>query len=93
MRNAAEASPGNKKERCVEVVVASERDQTGRDWAGVEIKDTGEGIPASIYSASSFPLYHQATATEWASPSLIALLLSMADAKRGESGRGGAVLT
>ncbi len=45
MRNAAEAIPRDKSERCVEVVVACEPDQSGRDWAVIEIKDTGEGIP------------------------------------------------
>ncbi|MGI8837295.1 MAG: two-component system sensor histidine kinase NtrB [Pyrinomonadaceae bacterium] len=44
IRNAAEAIPENQNERRVEVVTSSERDQAGKDWVTVEIKDTGEGI-------------------------------------------------
>ena len=57
MRNAAEAIPSDKKERRVEVEIASERDQTGRDWAVVEIKDTGEGIPASDLQRIFIPFF------------------------------------
>lgn len=57
MRNAAEAIPRDKIERCVEVAVACERDQTGRDWAVIEIKDTGEGIPASDLQRIFIPFF------------------------------------
>jgi signal transduction histidine kinase len=57
MRNAAEAIPSDKTDRCVEVTVASERDQTGRNWAVVEIKDTGEGIPASDLQRIFIPFF------------------------------------
>jgi signal transduction histidine kinase len=45
IRNAAEAIPAEKPDRWVEVLVASEMDDSGRDWAVIEIKDSGEGIP------------------------------------------------
>ena len=57
MRNAAEAIPGDKSERCVEVAVVSERDQAGKDWAVVEIKDTGEGIPTSDLQRIFIPFF------------------------------------
>ena len=57
IRNAAEAIPSDKSERCVEVTVASERDQSGNDWAVVEIKDTGEGIPASDLQRIFIPFF------------------------------------
>jgi len=57
MRNAAEAIPGEKRERYVEVAVVCERDQTGKDWAVVEIKDTGEGIPATDLQRIFIPFF------------------------------------
>jgi two-component system sensor histidine kinase AtoS len=49
IRNAAEAIPENQNERRVEVITSSERDQAGKDWMTVEIKDSGEGIaPADL---------------------------------------------
>jgi signal transduction histidine kinase len=57
MRNAAEAIPRDKSERCVEVVVACEPDQSGRDWAVIEIKDTGEGIPTADLHRIFIPFF------------------------------------
>jgi len=57
MRNAAEAIPADKSERCVEVVVGCEADQSGRDWVVIEIKDTGEGIPTSDLQRIFIPFF------------------------------------
>jgi signal transduction histidine kinase len=49
IRNAAEAIPDSQTDRRVEVSTSTERDQAGKGWATVEIKDTGEGIaPADL---------------------------------------------
>jgi signal transduction histidine kinase len=49
IRNAAEAIPESQTDRRVEVSTSIERDQAGKEWAKVEIKDTGEGItPADL---------------------------------------------
>jgi signal transduction histidine kinase len=44
IRNAAEAIPESQSDRRVEVSNSTERDQAGKAWVTVEIKDTGEGI-------------------------------------------------
>ena len=44
LRNAAEAIPEDKAERRVAVRGSRERDAAGREWARVEIEDTGGGI-------------------------------------------------
>ena len=44
LRNAAEAIPGGQNDRRVEVATSFERDQAGKEWVTVEIRDTGEGI-------------------------------------------------
>jgi signal transduction histidine kinase len=49
IRNAAEAIPGSQTDRRVEVASSTERDQSGKEWTTVEIKDTGEGLaPADL---------------------------------------------
>jgi signal transduction histidine kinase len=45
LRNAAEAVPAEAPERRVSVRGSRERDEAGREWAAVEISDTGAGIP------------------------------------------------
>ncbi len=57
IRNAAEAIPRDKSERRVEVRGSSERDQTGREWAVVEITDTGEGIPTADLQRIFIPFF------------------------------------
>lgn len=57
MRNAAEAIPRDQTKRCVEVIVASEADQSGRDWAVIEIKDSGEGVPTSDLQRIFIPFF------------------------------------
>ncbi len=57
IRNAAEAIPAVKTDRRVEIFTASERDEAGKDWAVVEIKDTGEGIPASDLQRIFIPFF------------------------------------
>ena len=47
IRNAAEAISESQTDRRVEVLSSSERDPAGQHWAVVQIKDTGEGIPAA----------------------------------------------
>lgn len=49
MRNAAEAIPDSQGDRRVEVSTSSGRDQGNKQWATIEIKDTGAGIaPADL---------------------------------------------
>lgn len=57
MRNAAEAIPGDKRERQVEVILAGEHDENESDWAVVEIKDSGEGIPAADLQRIFIPFF------------------------------------
>jgi signal transduction histidine kinase len=57
MRNAAEAIPQDKSERRVEVSATSKRDKAGKDWAVVEIRDTGEGIPAADLQRIFIPFF------------------------------------
>jgi signal transduction histidine kinase len=57
MRNAAEAIPPDKSERRVEVSATSKRDKAGKDWAVVEIRDTGEGIPAADLQRIFIPFF------------------------------------
>ena len=57
VRNAAEAIPAAKTDRRVEVSTSSERDAAGKDWAIVEIKDTGEGIPVSDLQRIFIPFF------------------------------------
>ena len=57
MRNAAEAIPQDKSERRVEVSATWKRDKAGKDWAVVEIKDTGEGIPAADLQRIFIPFF------------------------------------
>ena len=49
LRNAAEAIPEGKAERLVSVRSTQDRDQNGKCWVQVEIRDTGSGIsPAEL---------------------------------------------
>jgi signal transduction histidine kinase len=57
IRNAAEAIPPDKIERRVEVSATSKRDKSGKDWAVVEIRDTGEGIPAADLQRIFIPFF------------------------------------
>jgi signal transduction histidine kinase len=57
IRNAAEAISQDKSERRVEVSATSKRDKAGKDWAVVEIKDTGEGIPAADLQRIFIPFF------------------------------------
>jgi signal transduction histidine kinase len=57
MRNAAEAIPASQTARRVEVITSTERDYAGKAWAVVEIKDTGEGIPAADLQRIFIPFF------------------------------------
>jgi signal transduction histidine kinase len=57
LRNAAEAIPADKSQRCVEVIVGCEADQSGGDWLVIEIKDTGEGIPTKDLERIFIPFF------------------------------------
>jgi signal transduction histidine kinase len=57
MRNAAEAIPREKSERSVQVSSRKELDKAGKDWAVVEIRDTGEGIPAADLQRIFIPFF------------------------------------
>jgi signal transduction histidine kinase len=57
IRNAAEAISERQTHRRVEVLSATERDNAGKDWAVVEIKDTGEGIPAADLQRIFIPFF------------------------------------
>jgi signal transduction histidine kinase len=57
LRNAAEAIPESQADRRVEVLSSTERDKAGKQWAIVEIKDTGEGIPAADLERIFIPFF------------------------------------
>jgi nitrogen fixation/metabolism regulation signal transduction histidine kinase len=57
MRNAAEAIPKDQTNRWVEVAVARESDQSGRDGIVLAVKDTGEGIPHSDLHRIFIPFF------------------------------------
>ena len=57
IRNAAEAISENQTDRRVEVHSSSEPDNAGQRWAVVEIKDTGEGIPAADLQRIFIPFF------------------------------------
>jgi signal transduction histidine kinase len=57
IRNAAEAIPESQRDRRVEVLSTTERDTTGRKWAVIEIRDTGEGIPAADRQRIFIPFF------------------------------------
>jgi nitrogen fixation/metabolism regulation signal transduction histidine kinase len=57
IRNAAEAIPESQTDRRVEVSSATDRDNDGKNWAVVEITDTGEGIPAADLQRIFIPFF------------------------------------
>jgi signal transduction histidine kinase len=57
IRNGAEAIPSGNTDGRVEVLITSERDKGGKEWAVVEIRDTGEGIPASDLQRIFIPFF------------------------------------
>jgi signal transduction histidine kinase len=67
MRNAAEAIPNDRRERRVEVMLVGESDENAKEWAVVEIKDSGEGIPTADLQRIFIPFF---TTKDMASASL-----------------------
>jgi signal transduction histidine kinase len=57
IRNAAEAIPESQTDRRVEVVSSTRQDKAGKGWAVIEIKDTGEGIPAADLQRIFIPFF------------------------------------
>ncbi len=57
MRNAAEAVPDSQTDRRVQVSTSTERDQAGKEWATIKIKDTGEGIAPSDLQRIFIPFF------------------------------------
>jgi signal transduction histidine kinase len=57
IRNAAEAIPESQTDRRVEVVRSTRQDKAGKGWAVIEIKDTGEGIPAADLQRIFIPFF------------------------------------
>jgi signal transduction histidine kinase len=57
IRNAAEAIPGDHSDRWVEVLLAGEHDENENDWVVIEIKDSGEGIPAADLQRIFIPFF------------------------------------
>ncbi len=57
MRNAAEAIPEKNSERLVYVRTARERDEAGKSWALIEVKDTGAGIQPSQLQKIFIPFF------------------------------------
>jgi nitrogen fixation/metabolism regulation signal transduction histidine kinase len=62
MRNAAEAIPDSQNDRRVNVLCSTARDKSGKTWAAVEIKDTGEGIPVADLQRIFIPFFTTKTA-------------------------------
>lgn len=95
MRNAAEAIPRDKSERCVEVVVACEPDQSGRDWAVIEIKDSGEGIPTSDLQRIFIPFFTTKATGHGVGLALAHRVITQhgGTLRAANAGRGGAVFT
>ena len=56
IRNAAEAIPEQQTDRRVQIVTSSERNAAGA-WVAVEIRDTGEGIPAADLQRIFIPFF------------------------------------
>ena len=57
LRNAAEAVPDEATERRVTARGSRERDAGGREWARVEIEDTGAGIPEADLQRIFIPFF------------------------------------
>lgn len=57
LRNGAEAVPAEAAERRVGVRGSRERDEAGREWAVVEITDTGTGIPEEDLQRIFIPFF------------------------------------
>lgn len=57
IRNAAEAIPESAGTRRVDVAARAEQEQSGRNWAVVEIKDTGDGIPEADLQRIFIPFF------------------------------------
>jgi len=57
LRNAAEAIPEEKSVRRVRVSCYEERDANAREWAVVEIEDSGEGIPITDLQRIFIPFF------------------------------------
>ena len=57
LRNAVEAIGENEKERRVAVRGSSYKDASGKDWAVVEIQDTGEGIQPNDLQRIFIPFF------------------------------------
>src|SRR5262249_9179926 len=55
LRNGAEAIPENKVERVVEVRATADTDGSGKRWAGIEVRDSGSGIPPAQLQKISIP--------------------------------------
>jgi signal transduction histidine kinase len=57
MRNAAEAIREVQADRRVQVSCSTDRDNAGQRWAVVDVKDTGEGIPAADLQRIFIPFF------------------------------------
>ncbi len=57
LRNAAEAIPQGQNRRCVAVSNSFEVDKSGKEWAVVEIEDSGDGIPTADLQRIFIPFF------------------------------------
>jgi signal transduction histidine kinase len=57
IRNAAEAVPESQTDRRVEISTSVSRDKSGKNSVVVEIRDTGEGIPAADVQRIFIPFF------------------------------------
>jgi signal transduction histidine kinase len=57
LRNAVEAIPEAEPERVVHISSCQERDPNAKDWALIEIEDTGEGIPSDDLQRIFIPFF------------------------------------
>src|SRR6185295_14892626 len=57
IRNAAEAIPEDQTDARVNVDCSTDHDNAGQPWAVVQIRDTGEGIPAADLQRIFIPFF------------------------------------
>src|SRR6476646_7005259 len=57
IRNAAEAIPESQTNRSVALDISTDRDSAGQLWAAIQVRDTGDGIPAADLQRIFIPFF------------------------------------